>query len=374
LFENNFPPNPNEIEISLLGGKFIGESIVIHLGDNNWGIVDSFNYKGKPASIQYLKSMNQDLSNVKFILLTHWHQDHCKGIAETAELCPNAELWISDCFCSASFIYFLELYNDIIPQTKFDSLNHVRRYLDLPRTSKRASQDKLIHRNESNNPLEIYALTPSDETKKLMELHIKKMINKLESKKISLNEKKVLKLKDENLKSVALVMKLGSVDIILAGDLEIDEKDRAGIGLSSILDSKVITKENTIIFKIPHHGSKTGYDENIWNQLLSENPILMLTPYKGGKNVLPTKEMIDTLCDNYSQIYITSNPHISFSNTLKHSRSVKKKLKKLGVDKINKIQGEIGHIKIRFDINDVSPNISLFGRSEKLCVNTSHKK
>lgn len=370
MFEDNAPPNQNEIEISLLGGKFIGESIVIHLGDNNWGIVDSFNFNGSPASIQYLKSMNQDLDNVKFILLTHWHQDHCKGIAETAELCPNAELWISDCFCSASFIYFLELFNGIIPQTKFDSLNHVRKYLDLPRTSKRASQDKLIYKNDSNIPLEIYSLTPSDETKELMEANIKDMINQLESKKNSLNEKKALKLKDENLKSVALVLKLDSVDIILAGDLEID--NRTGIGLSSILESKVIAENNTIIFKIPHHGSKTGYDENIWNKLLSDDPILVSTPYKGGKTVLPTKEMIDIFCDKYPQTYITSNPHVSSSNKLKHSKNTKKKLKKLDV-KINKIQGEIGHIKIRFDINGLSPNISLDGRAEKLCVNTSNK-
>jgi hypothetical protein len=46
-------PEADELEITLLGPG-TGESVVLHLGDNRWMIVDSFEEDGLPAARSYL--------------------------------------------------------------------------------------------------------------------------------------------------------------------------------------------------------------------------------------------------------------------------------------------------------------------------------
>ena len=89
-------PRPDEIEVSLLGPGY-GESVVVHLGDGEWMVVDSCTGSdGEPAALEYLNGIGVDPgSSVKMIVATHWHDDHTRGMSRIVEECTSAR------FCCA---------------------------------------------------------------------------------------------------------------------------------------------------------------------------------------------------------------------------------------------------------------------------------
>lgn len=50
-------PAKDELEVTLLGPG-TGESVVIHVGDDRWVIVDSYEDEGLPAARRYLDDIN----------------------------------------------------------------------------------------------------------------------------------------------------------------------------------------------------------------------------------------------------------------------------------------------------------------------------
>ena len=87
-------PASDVIEVSIFGpGK--GESIAVHLGSNQWLIVDSCVDqidRSNPA-LRYLESIGVDLSaDVRMVVGTHAHDDHIAGISEIFARCESAIL------------------------------------------------------------------------------------------------------------------------------------------------------------------------------------------------------------------------------------------------------------------------------------------
>src|SRR4051794_14613649 len=92
-------PEFEEVEITVLGPGY-GESVVVHLGDGDWAIVDSCIDRATdlPASIAYLRSIGVDpTSAVRLVVISHWHDDHIRGLTSTVTACPEARV-----VCSAA--------------------------------------------------------------------------------------------------------------------------------------------------------------------------------------------------------------------------------------------------------------------------------
>jgi glyoxylase-like metal-dependent hydrolase (beta-lactamase superfamily II) len=104
-------PNNNIGEVTLIGtGGGYGESIVIHLGNQEWAVIDSCVNPNTKESLplEYLKSINVDIANeVKLILISHWHDDHIKGISQLYNKAKNAELFISHVQDRSKFMAFV---------------------------------------------------------------------------------------------------------------------------------------------------------------------------------------------------------------------------------------------------------------------------
>src|SRR3954452_16799293 len=84
-------PEANELEISMFSRGY-GESIVIHVGNGQWIVVDSLITKDRiPVALDYLSSIGDEPPiSVCAILLTHWHDDHVKGAGEIVRSCRQA--------------------------------------------------------------------------------------------------------------------------------------------------------------------------------------------------------------------------------------------------------------------------------------------
>ena len=85
-------PDPEELEISLFGPGY-GEALVLHLGEHRWMIVDSCldTESGRARALAYLEAIGVDYTrDVAFVLATHWHDDHVRGLGEVVEACENS--------------------------------------------------------------------------------------------------------------------------------------------------------------------------------------------------------------------------------------------------------------------------------------------
>ena len=103
MSNNQFcPPAPDEIEVSVWGAGY-GEAIVLHIGGGKWVLVDSCIDPGSqvPASLDYLKNLKFPVGEaVKLIVVTHWHDDHIRGISTVLDECKSA------CFAISGVISF----------------------------------------------------------------------------------------------------------------------------------------------------------------------------------------------------------------------------------------------------------------------------
>ena len=107
------PPNDYEIELSLFGYGY-GESILIHIGDKRWVIIDSCinPLTNRSLPLEYLENIGVNpRKNVKQIILTHWHDDHCRGISEIVEICEEADFYCSAALQCEEFFNVLSAYS-----------------------------------------------------------------------------------------------------------------------------------------------------------------------------------------------------------------------------------------------------------------------
>ena len=157
------PPMPNEVEVSIFGGGY-GESILVHPGNNEWIIIDSFRspYTKRPVALEYLEKLNVNINEaVKLIVATHWHDDHVGGLSEIVDVCKNASFVTPGAISSKEFLNFL--YADIdLKEKRYGNKELgviLEEYNQRNKTVVLATENKRI----LNRPFyEVYSLAPSD--------------------------------------------------------------------------------------------------------------------------------------------------------------------------------------------------------------------
>jgi len=347
-------PLTNEIEVTLIGtGGGYGESVLIHLGNNNWIVIDSCidPITKTCLPLDYLKNIGVDLKeNVKSIICTHWHDDHIKGISELLNACESSEF----CFGKASDLdKFLLLVGidshkgDFASSTKelakcLNILNN--RSLKNFATIKTAIQDRVLFRFEEQNiESSIISLSPSD--------HVVSEFDKELSSLMSEHHHTNMKIisRSPNEKSVVLLVKINDINILLGSDLELSSDKRKG--WECILNHSQFRNSKSVLFKIPHHGSKNGFYQRIWDELLTDNPISKLTPWSLGGNSLPTNDMLKTYSDLTSELYITLQ-NKSFTPK-KREKRISKTIYKFN-NTLREIKYSLGIVRSRLKIGNHS--------------------
>jgi len=162
-------PCRNQLEISVFGpGR--GESIVVHIGNDKWIIIDSCYDRdlGEPAALAYLRSIHVNLKeNVVLIISTHWHDDHIRGLSKCVEECESAEFCCSEAFNNESFFQMISAY-DINKITKSGSgtseITNVFNLLsDRNQSAIKAIADRPVYKEGLGElACEVVALSPSD--------------------------------------------------------------------------------------------------------------------------------------------------------------------------------------------------------------------
>src|SRR5258708_23994560 len=100
-------PRPDQIEVSVFGPNY-GECIVVHIGNDNWIIIDACAHGDhkEPIALSYLRGLDVPRAAIKTIIITHWHDDHCAGVSKLLAAAPAARVWIASALTHQEFLKF----------------------------------------------------------------------------------------------------------------------------------------------------------------------------------------------------------------------------------------------------------------------------
>ncbi|MBR0796117.1 MBL fold metallo-hydrolase [Bradyrhizobium jicamae] len=283
------PPKKNEIEITLLGPGF-GESLVIHLGDDRWIIIDSCidSETNAPAALGYLKNIGVDsASSVSHVIATHWHDDHVGGLFEVLDACRNATFCCAAALASRQFLDLVAVFNKR-PIAVSTGLSEIEKVLHLL-----IKRDARPHWVLGDMPIVTVPATPNAPEARITALspvnaEFDRFLRSL-AKYVPGNiptTKHRFPRPNENDISIAALLVVGDACALLGADLE-TTSDTAR-GWNAVLTSTNRPKEIASLFKVPHHGSETGHHAKVWSDLLTPEPVAILTPWNRGSK-LPTR-------------------------------------------------------------------------------------
>jgi beta-lactamase superfamily II metal-dependent hydrolase len=355
-------PKADEVEVSLFGPSY-GESIVIHAGHGVWFVIDSCTVPGtgKSRCIDYFEEIGVDIATaVKAVIVTHWDQDHIRGLSQLFDAAENADLVISGAVFCEDFITLIQLYRD----SGFGRGGGVQEFAKvLEILKKRNKKPKLVVEqttiwNRDKDGTEeacLVALTPSSATVIDGHLHLHELLRTSQTQNLRLIET------NRNDRSIVLWLKIGSAVALFGSDLEeVGDNNR---GWSAVLLSSV-GRSKSQLFKVPHHGSETAHEDRVWSDLLVPKPPAILAPWRRGATALPTVEDVQRLQTKTDRLYVTTIPQ----NARKRRPAMVEALIRSAVKQIRLVDESLGHVRLRTKFSSRNPvwSAALFHGAKKI--------
>jgi beta-lactamase superfamily II metal-dependent hydrolase len=349
------PPQPSEIEVTLFG-KGIGESTLVHFGNGRYAVIDSFiNPDSKnPVVLDYLSAIGASYDKIDMVVATHWHSDHIDGLAKVlSSASPSVKFVTYPIITKEKFIQYIEAGKkvDVKNMSTTQEFSAIYEMIETRKIKLAfSSHNKLLFNVDKNNishnyDVKFYALSPQDLELANYLLHLN-----IPSKKTI-----AYSFPDDNDISIVVWLDVGGNIILLGGDLEEKTTDASGW--------KAVIKEHTLtgkadLFKVPHHGSISSHNADIWDKLLQDKPISILSVF--SRRGLPQTSDKDRIKALSSQTLIAGSAS-------KKTKDLDKYIKKFDI-KLRALPSTIGIIRARKNlcIENANWNIEHFGEVEKI--------
>ena len=316
------PPRSDEFELTLLGPGY-GECVAIHYGHGEWIVVDScLDEDGRPAALTYLRELNVDVrSAVRRVVVTHWHDDHIRGIAQVVRECAMADFVCPAGFKSPEFLTLVQSYADgaMMEQSGLNEMSETLAIVNSnARTVLLALENRLLlqrdclHRPRS---FKLWALSPSDAAIKWALASLGTKIPQPMASKTAVSPP------TPNHLSIALLAQLEDRAMLLGADVHCS--DSRSLGWLRIADiHREYSHATAEVLKVPHHGSSNSDTAELWDRLVVPNPIAALTSFRRGNVSLPKGTDVSRIESRTNEAYITSLPRRS--RPVRRDRSVEK--------------------------------------------------
>lgn len=362
------PPQDHEFEVSLFGPG-IGESVVAHLGNGKWIVVDSCLAAGgeRPIAIEYLECLGVDISqNLELVVASHWHDDHIRGLAQLVKDAPKATFVCSAALLKKEFLTLVAASRNCRLIEHTSGLSEFRTILDHLTDEKGkksgpdryADEGKLLHRTEHPHSIEVWSLSPSAQTITDSNLFFAEFLP-IEGEPIAR-----VRTPSPNEVSVVILIKSAEVSILLGADLETGANERRG--WRAIIRSNVCPESRSGIYKVAHHGSSNADFPEIWTAKLNRTPVAAVAPYNRGVKPLPSVEDVSRMKEAAHSLYCTAWPH---ERKQKFRGAVGTTLNQVvRKNRHRTVRGVPGHIRLRTPIYESTtiPNVELFNGARKL--------
>ncbi len=341
------PPKDDEFEISIFGpGR--GECVLIHLGNNEWCVVDSCISRRStdPVAVEYLRSFNNDaLANVRLIVATHWHDDHIRGMASLLSRAARADLCCSMALQHSEFLTLISAASETIPgQSGVEEFAAI--LSELEARGKRApifAVEKLpllaLPASGRSFPITLESLSPSNPTIRFALAQIRKFLPK-----IGEPQRRIVNLTPNHM-SVVIWVKAGPIRALLGADLEHTSRNDQGWAAVLGCHGDPLPAH---LFKVPHHGSPTSDNVAVWEKMLEKNPVAVVTPFSVS---LPGESDLKRLSDRTSKLYCTAG---GLGQPPKRDPLVEKEMRRQ-LSQRRVLAGQPGHVRIRWSATEKNP-------------------
>lgn len=311
------------LTIHVIGSGAIGESIVIHLPNGKWGLMDcyasSLSKRDTNFTLQFLR--NNQVQHLEFVCLSHPHDDHYRGMSHILEEYKGKIRYFwrfgglhlreilsylkKDALCrydSEQTESATELHKifKLVRQYKKDHL--LRRVIHMSDFKPLYKGD--VCEEDGINELSLFSLGPSTRQIERYQETIKNCF---------LPDGNIDPTKSQprhNMVSGILLIRYGETQVVLGGDAEKPEWD-------DILEDELRGAISAHAVKVSHHGSNTGITENLWATLVNHlECYAIIVPFLRKR--LPDKEAVEHIASLVTEIYTTSLDAIMFDVEVAH--------------------------------------------------------
>ncbi len=271
------PPNDDEFEVTLLGPGY-GESMVLHIGGGAWIVVDSCGSAEAPAALDYLRTMGLDPARVVVLIVaTHWHDDHIRGMGRMVETCANAAFCCASALCRGEFLEVVGALEGRHVAAFGSGVREIHRTFSRLRDADSTPTWAVANRRLfSRGPCEIWSLAPADDAYAGFLRELGRLVpeaGQAETRIPSLSPNGV---------AVVLWVAVGDIVVLLGSDLERG-------GWSTVVQDGARPAGRASVFKVPHHGSGSAHEPDVWEHMLDAEPFAIITPWKRGGRVVPNR-------------------------------------------------------------------------------------
>lgn len=359
------PPARDEVEVSLFGPG-VGECALVHLGGGNWIVVDSCKARGAPAvALKYLTDLGIDLSTqVRLVVVTHWHDDHIAGIAEVFQAAKNAKLVFSCALRTDEFFQFARLAG--VTETTSDSdvveVNALFRELlqRMPGGTRNVGVTPMwalagrvllsLPPLEGVPRAEVVSLSPSDVSVQLSHMAIAERLQRINSDSVA----RRLVSTSPNEAAVVLRVSAGPYNVLLGSDLEESRNPEDG-WQAIVSDHSANQSPRAHVLKVPHHGSSNADSPEVWRQMLHSGAHAILTPFRRQK--LPKLGDLKRLAARTTSVSITADP--LGRRPQKRDPAVERTMREVTTRR-QLLRSSVGHVRLRAPLAGGHFDIALF--------------
>lgn len=306
------PPAAHEIEVTVLGPG-LGESVLVHLGGGEWLIADCCVGRGGTAApLVYLASLGVAPQAVRWLVATHWHDDHVRGFGDLVEACPDARVAHAAALEHDEFLGLVVSAEDLMLAGP-SGVDEMRKAIEALHASGRGrpipvGADKRLDQvagSADRPPFEVWSLSPSDAAVYAALAEFATWAASPGGAKSAVGRPR------RNHSAVALLVRVGAVCLLLGADLE--TVAAADQGWNAVLASTGRPQARSHFLKVPHHGSITAHHEGIWSDLLVGSPHAVVTPMRQGRVDLPREADVQRIAAATSNAWLTRSRSTSAS-------------------------------------------------------------
>lgn len=358
-------PRANQFEISIIGPGY-GEAIIAHLGNNFWVVIDSCKLAGQkdPAPLQYLRDIGVTPDRIRAVVVTHWDDDHIRGMASLVKAASDAIVVLSKSFKAEDFHAYIAAHGSTFTFKASSGVKEISDTLKAlgGRMPLGATSSRRILRSDDLDPkhsfpFEFWTLSPSDtEHDNFLAWIASELPRPYEPRRVAIP-------RIRNDLSVVTQLTVGSISVLFGADLE--EEGKKETGWTALLASTGRPRVRSSVFKVPHHGSVTGYHPDVWSSELSENAIAVVTPWRIDGAILPKDDDVRRMAAHSTRAYVTAT--LKSRKPAPRDRAVERTVDAFA-KRLEKVEFNSGMVRLRCDIEDDTPiwDIDCFGGAAAL--------
>jgi beta-lactamase superfamily II metal-dependent hydrolase len=353
-------PSGDEIEVSLFGPG-VGEACVVHLTSGQWLVIDSCIDRSsrENAVTSYFDRMGVDMAaSVVLIVATHAHNDHIGAMSMIVERAQSAKFACSAAMSVEEFFEIREVDIELeeMRESVMDELRRVETALgDRGQAYALAGQDLFRRPPTAGHPeVRVMAISPSNEEFKNAQ---RRFANAFPTD----GEPVRRFTQDPNEMAIALWIDIGDESVLLGSDLL--SGPAPNCGWSAVVDSEYLTGKRASVFKVPHHGSPTSEHPRVWSELVAEDVVSILTPYRAGRHPRPDEADLDRISSQSEAVYITAT-----TARPKPDAQTRARIASLTpyVQNVRDPDGIPGHVRLRKNVGDQKWKVEVAGPARKL--------